>query len=55
MRSLGELLADDFLDCDIGQPGLFYDPVTEKWLGGSAGKPPGEHIITTRVTEVSPG
>jgi hypothetical protein len=32
-RPLGQLLGDDFLDCRIGRPGLFFDPTTEAWEG----------------------
>src|SRR6267378_3642298 len=48
-RPLGQLLGDDFLDCRIGRPGLFYDPITERWQGDMVRAPDVEHVITTRV------
>ena len=52
-RPLGQLLGDDFLDCRIGTHGLFFDPTTETWEGGAIGPPRVEHLITTRVSELS--
>ncbi|WP_456724782.1 MULTISPECIES: hypothetical protein [unclassified Bradyrhizobium] len=52
MKTLGEMLADDFLDCNIGKPGLVFDPVSEKWLGLIPAGPRPEHVITTTVSEV---
>jgi hypothetical protein len=52
-RPLGQLLGDEFLDCRIGQPGLFFDPVTETWEGLTIGPPAVKQIITTRVSEIS--
>ena len=51
-RPLGQLLGDDFLDCHIGTPGLFFDPTTEAWEGAIS-PPKVEHVITTRVSELS--
>ncbi|MEW6639722.1 MAG: hypothetical protein AB1586_04385 [Pseudomonadota bacterium] len=31
LESLGQILANDFLDCDIGTPDLFYDLTTERF------------------------
>ncbi len=53
VRPLGQLLADDFLDCTIGKPGLFFDPVTETWQTDVINPPAVKHVITTRVTELS--
>jgi hypothetical protein len=52
MRTLGELLADDFLDCNIGKPGLFFDPATESWLGLTVPQAKPRHVITTKITDV---
>jgi hypothetical protein len=53
VRPLGQMLADDFLDCTIGRPGLFFDPTTEAWQADVIGPPTVEHIITTRISELS--
>ena len=52
-RPLGQLLGDEFLDCRIGRPGLFFDPTTETWEGVAIGPPVVEQVITTRVLEIS--
>jgi hypothetical protein len=51
-RPLGQILGDEFLDCRIGRPGLFYDPTTERWQGDMIRTPDVEHVITTRVSEL---
>jgi hypothetical protein len=50
---LGQLLGDEFLDCHIGRPGLFFDPVTETWEGVTIALPAVEQVITTQISEIS--
>lgn len=45
MRSLGQILANDFLNCTIGTRDLFYDPNTEHFLTAEHD----QHLITTFV------
>lgn len=53
-QPLGQLLGDDFLDCKVGQVGLFFDPTTETWQTEVAVPPPHpEHVITTHVFATS--
>ena len=55
IRPLGQLLGDDFLDCRIGRPGLFFDPATETWEGGTISPPKVEHLITTGCQSLDSG
>jgi hypothetical protein len=41
-KKLTAVLGDDFLDCSVGRPGLFYDPEKEAWSDGVT-------AITTRI------
>ncbi|MGJ5134385.1 hypothetical protein [Bradyrhizobium oligotrophicum] len=50
--SLGQLLGNDFLDCKVGQVGLFYDAETETWQTEAMPPPPPEHVITTQITQL---
>lgn len=52
IQPLGQMLANDFLDCTIGKPGLFFDPETERWQADVIRPPAIKHVITTRVSEV---
>lgn len=53
VKSLGQLLGNDFLDCKIGAEGLFFDPETEKFLTVKFPPLPISHLITTVVRENS--
>ena len=50
MRSLGQVLGNDFLNCDIGTDGLYYDPRGRRFV--KEGVLPGMHLITTEVRQV---
>lgn len=52
-ESLGQLLGNDFLDCKIGQVGLFYDAETGTWQTETIVPPSVEHVITTQVSMLS--
>ncbi|WP_316233796.1 hypothetical protein [Bradyrhizobium sp. SZCCHNPS2010] len=52
-QSLGQLLGNDFLDCTIGQLGLYFDPETETWQTETPVPPSIEHVITTQVSVLS--
>ena len=50
---LGQLLGNDFLNCNIGQSGLFFDPTTETWQTDTGSVPAAaQHVITTQVAQV---
>jgi hypothetical protein len=46
MRDLGQILANDFLDCTMGTKGLYYDPQEEIFEGISDRN---THTITTEI------
>lgn len=51
MRSLGQILSRDFLDCTIGTRGLYFDP--ERELYASLGEGSDLDVITTQITRVN--
>jgi len=53
-KALGQWLANDFLDCSIGQEGLYFDPDQEQFVGVAPAQPmsPG-HIVSTEVVRLS--
>ena len=53
LKRLGQTLANEFLDCKIGQQGLYYDPETEEFIVEADGYRNYEHLLTTSV-EVRP-
>jgi hypothetical protein len=52
MRPLGQILGNDFLDCTIGRPGLFYDEATERFAAPRDVPPSIEHVLGTSVHKV---
>ena len=50
MRSLGQVLSRDFLDCTIGTPGLYFDPDRELYTQLRDGSD--LDVITTQVTRM---
>lgn len=50
MRSLGQVLSRDFLECTIGTKGLYFDPAKE--LYGQIQEWDGLDLITTQITRV---
>lgn len=49
LRSLGQILGNDFLECTIGVKGLFYDAKKETFVM----RPAFPHVITTSIQRVS--
>jgi hypothetical protein len=51
-KPLGQLLANEFLDCKIGVPDLFFDPEKENWnIIRFIGDEQPFHVISTTVKQ----
>jgi hypothetical protein len=50
MRSLGQVLSRDFLECTIGTRGLYFDPDRELYARVADG--PDLDVITTQITQL---
>jgi hypothetical protein len=53
VHPLGQTLGNEFLDCNIGKDGLFYDPDKEAFQQAWIDRPQPGHAITTSVRRIS--
>lgn len=49
LKSLGQILADDFLNCTVGTVGLFFDRDTERFVGADGQPLKPANAITTVI------
>lgn len=52
IRPLGQMLANEFLNCTVGTVGLFFDPASERFIGQDGNQMEPRTTITTVVQRV---